>query len=225
MPPRRSTTSAPARSATSFRGRHVAPSSGSSAAHRRPWTQDRRSQMQGGSRCSPTASSSSANDSRRLARWTATPRRAGNDGEPPRRRGCGSVTPTIRGVVMSHTPGPRRRSAGYRAGIGAAALAGSLAALPSPVAAAPSDTPEASHCVLRVVDQGADGELRTAPPVCFGTLAEALEFAGGVPRAATTRVVERAGGGARRARRALGRLRIAPAPRSRSPAPRAPVAG
>ncbi len=82
---------------------------------------------------------------------------------------------------MSHPTGPRRRSTNYRAGIGAAALAGTLAALPSPAAAAPVNALDGDHCVLRVIDQDATGELHTAPPVCFGTLAEALEYAGGAP--------------------------------------------
>lgn len=36
-----------------------------------------------------------------------------------------------------------------------------------------------SHCVLRVLDQGADGQLLLSPPECYQTLAAALEAASG----------------------------------------------
>ena len=84
--------------------------------------------------------------------------------------------------TRSNRPRPRTR-----AGVGAVALAGTLAALPatvalpSTVAASPTEPDTESHCVLEVVDQEATGELVTAPPVCFGTLAEALEYADGSP--------------------------------------------
>ncbi len=86
---------------------------------------------------------------------------------------------------MSHLEDPHPRSsiprAGARAGLGAVALAGSLVALPSPVDAALGEPAGERHCVLVVVDQATSGELTTAPPVCFGTLAEALEYAGDTP--------------------------------------------
>ncbi len=88
--------------------------------------------------------------------------------------------------VVPHTRSNRPRPVS-RAGVGAVALAGTLVALPSTIAlpstvdAAPTEPGAESHCVLEVVDQHATGELVTAPPVCFGTLAEALEYAGGTP--------------------------------------------
>lgn len=87
---------------------------------------------------------------------------------------------------MHRSPAPQRRAAATRTGLGAAVLAGSLVALPSlvsasPVSASPVDPDAEQHCVLEVVDQLETGELLTAAPVCFGTLAEALEFAGGAP--------------------------------------------
>lgn len=38
--------------------------------------------------------------------------------------------------------------------------------------------PGEEHCVLDIVDQLLDGELITAPPICFPTFAEAMDFIG-----------------------------------------------
>jgi hypothetical protein len=77
---------------------------------------------------------------------------------------------------MQHPSGPRR-AVGYRAGIGAAALATTVAVLPGSVAAS-TDTKVEEHCVLEVIGQEETGEYITAPLECFGTLEEALAAVG-----------------------------------------------
>lgn len=66
-------------------------------------------------------------------------------------------------------------------GVGVATVAVAVAGIASPAAATvpPTAAPvtPAAHCVLRVVDVAADGEMRTAPPRCFATFAEAMDAA------------------------------------------------